>query len=99
MVRVRAGRLRWWNNILWFGLAAWLAWGFRHMPPLASRPSLMAFASALPLVLAGIKGFVLLVGFIANRLWRPRDAGSVDSRLVVKIGKVEVIWSFQARRK
>ena len=99
MVRMKAGRLRWWNNILWFGMAAWLAWGFQHIPPLASRPGLVAFASAMPLVLAGIKGFVILAGFILDRLGKRKDAGSVDSRLEVKVGKVEVIWSFQARSK
>lgn len=99
MAVVMAGRLRWWNNILWFGLALWLAWGFRHIPPLASRPSLVAFASAMPLVLAGVKGAVILAGAILGWLGKRRDARSVDSRLVVKVGKVEVIWSFRAHRK
>lgn len=96
---VRAGRLGCWGNILWLLFAVWLAWGIRHIPTLASRPGLVAYASAMPLVLAGIKVCVIVVGFVLNRLGKPRGAGVVDSRLAVKVGRFEVTWTYQARRK
>ena len=101
MVRsVKAGKLKWWSNVLWVLLALGLSYGVRSIPAGIFRPSIIAVASAFPVALLVVKGVVLLGAFLRDHISRKGKVNhrEIDTEFVVKIGGLEIRWSYKARR-